>query len=87
MAPEECMMPDDSSYYEGPDNTMDAYEGGYADGWADASEKSAEWTHDRAANMGYLKLSDQEVYETKVGDYVNVDIDKDGNVIGVEVFL
>lgn len=51
------------------------------------SSAEPEWRYDRAVDCGYLRLSNEEVTRTKTSEYVNVDLDALGNVVGVEVIL
>lgn len=49
--------------------------------------KNATWKVDETVNMGYLKITDEPVSYTASETGVNIDYDRDGHVVGVEVFL
>lgn len=49
--------------------------------------RSPLWQYDSAVDCGYLRLSNEEVTSTKTSEYVNVDLDALGNVVGIEVIL
>ena len=45
-------------------------------------------TFDKIANAGYIKISNNKINKTvSVSDYCNVDIDKDGGVVGIELLF
>ena len=53
-----------------------------------SEEAKMKVTFDRKADASYIKLSNKEITKTaSVSDYCNVDLDKEGRVIGVELLF
>jgi uncharacterized protein YuzE len=44
------------------------------------------WTFDEANQMGYLKVTTNEITRTTSYSRINVDFDASGAVVGIEVF-
>ena len=45
-------------------------------------------TLDKVANAGYIKISNNKINKTvSVSDYCNVDIDKEGAIVGIELLF
>lgn len=54
---------------------------------ADSGAALMEWrlSYDPEVNALYLRLSDHSIKQTVCGDLVNVDLDADGAVVGVQI--
>ena len=46
-------------------------------------------SHDENAGAYYIKLSQKEIVKTisPIGDWVNIDLDKNGQVVGIEILI